>query len=55
MSYIPLNNGYGLQTIGPSPIGGDIHETFQVDSEGNISDDHVTVRIPGGQKVKLPS
>lgn len=54
MSYIPLQSGWGIQPIGPSPIGGDIHDTFRVDGDGNISGGHTTIRIQGGQSVQLP-
>ncbi len=50
----PLKNGFGIQPIGPSPAGGDVHDTFRVNKEGNVSGGHTTVRIPGGQKVHLP-
>lgn len=50
----PLNNGFGIQPLGPSPLGGDVHETFKVDNDGNISNGHTTVRIPGGQDVNMP-
>ena len=50
----PLNNGWGIQPVGPSPLGGDIHDTFKVDPLGNISGGHTTIRIPGGQDKKMP-
>lgn len=49
----PLKDGWGIQPIGPSPLGGDIHDTFKVDDSGNIFGGHTTVRLPGGQKIKL--
>jgi len=52
-NFRPLNNGYGIQPMGPSPLGGDIHDTFRVDRSGNISNGHTTVQIPGGQKTHL--
>lgn len=45
---------FGIQPLGPSPLGGDMHETFGVDKAGNIRDGHTTVRIPGGQTKHLP-
>jgi len=55
LSFKPIgHNGFGIQPLGPSPLGGDIHETFKVDREGNISNGHTTVRIPGGQSINLP-
>ena len=51
----PLDNGWGIQPIGPSPLGGgDIHDTFHIDDQGNIDGGHTTVRIPGGQDIHLP-
>jgi len=51
----PLKNGWGIQPMGTSPLGiGDIHDTFRVDSQGNISGGHTTVRLPGGKDIKLP-
>ena len=50
----PLNSGYGIQPMGPSPLGGDIHDTFQIDPLGNINDGHTTIRIPGGQSINMP-
>ncbi len=52
--FVPLNGGWGIQPIGPSPLGGDIHETFQVNEDGGISGGHTTVRIPGGQSIQMP-
>jgi hypothetical protein len=49
----PLNDGWGIQPIGPSPLGGDIHDTFKIDPAGNISGGHTTIRIPGGKGTKL--
>lgn len=50
----PLNDGWGIQPIGPAPNGrGDMHETFHVDEQGNISGGHTTVQQPGGKKAHL--
>lgn len=46
--------GWGIQPLGSSPLGGDTHETFKVDSEGNITGGHTTVRIPGGKEIQIP-
>ncbi|MBU2472612.1 hypothetical protein KKE74_01105 [Patescibacteria group bacterium] len=51
----PLKNGFGIQPIGKSPLGvGDMHETFKIDKQGNISEGHTTVRIPGGKSTHMP-
>jgi hypothetical protein len=51
----PLNDGWGIQPIGPSPMGGgDIHDTFRIDPLGDIYGGHTTVQIPGGQKIHMP-
>lgn len=51
----PLNNGWGIQPMGPSPLGnGDTHDTFRIDSDGNLSGGHTTVRIPGGKDINIP-
>jgi hypothetical protein len=52
----PLNpQGWGIQPLGPSPLGGgDMHDTFQVDINGDISGGHTTVRIPGGMDIQMP-
>lgn len=47
-------HGFGIQPSGPTPLGGDIHESFTVDPFGNISGGHTTIQIPGGPKVNLP-
>ena len=52
--FIPLRDGYGIQPVENLPGGGDIHDTFRVDDQGDISGGHTTVRIPGGQEVHLP-
>lgn len=52
--FIPLNNGFGIQPLGPSPLGGDMHETFRVNEEGDLSSGHTTLRIPGGQEIQMP-
>ncbi len=54
-NFKPLKNGWGIQPIGPLPgEQGDIHDTFHVDEDGNISGGHTTVQSPGGKKVHLP-
>jgi hypothetical protein len=50
----PLSNGWGISPIGPSPLGGDIHDTFHVDADGNITGGHTTIRIRDGKVVELP-
>ena len=49
-----IKGDFNIQPLGPSPLGGDIHEGFNVDTEGNISGGHTTVRIPGGKEIHLP-
>jgi len=48
------NNGYGIQPLGSTPFGGDIHKTFKVDEAGDVSGGHTTVRLPGGSDCHLP-
>ena len=52
----PTSNGWGVQPIGPSPYGsgGDIHDTFKVDSNGVVTGGHATIQLPGGQTVRMP-
>lgn len=54
----PLNEGWrdqpngwgGVQPIESLPGGGDIHDTFGVDPQGNIlPGGHTTVVLPGGR------
>ena len=49
----PINNGFGINPIGHSPIEGDVYDTFGVDKEDNIVDGHTTISIQNGQSVKL--
>jgi len=49
-----IKEDFGIQPLGPSPLGGDMHEAFNYDTEGNISGGHTTVRIPGGKEIHLP-
>jgi len=51
--FIPLDKDFGIVPLGPSPLGGDIHDGFNVDELGNISNGHTTVRIPGGQFIQM--
>ena len=44
-------NDFMIQGLGPSPEGGDVHLSFQVDGDGNITDSHVTARIKGGKSI----
>lgn len=48
-------SGYGVQPINDAtpPMGGDVHDTFQVDAQGNVSGGHTTARIPGGQDKRM--
>jgi hypothetical protein len=51
----PLGNDWGIQPIGPSPLEkGDMHDTFRVNEQGDISGGHTTVRLPDNKSVKLP-
>jgi len=52
--FVPLRGGFGVQPLGPSPLGGDVHETFRVDRDGKVSGGHTTIRIPGGKSISLP-
>ncbi len=48
-------SGWGVQPIGPSPLGvGDMHDTFHVDSLGNITGLHTTFQLPGAIRCILP-
>ena len=49
--FVPLKTGYVVAPIkgAEAPQGGDTHDTFKADSDGNVSDLHTTVRIPGGK------
>lgn len=48
------NSGFGYQPIGPSPLGGgDIHDTFKVNENGDVSGGHTTVQNLGGQKINV--
>jgi hypothetical protein len=49
----PLGNGWGIQPIGPTPLGGDYHDTFRVDHYGQVSGGHTTFRVPGGQEKRI--
>ena len=50
----PINNGYGIQPLGPVPnYGGDMHDIFKVDKLGNITNGHTTFRIPNGQQKRI--
>lgn len=49
-----LKGGFGIQPLGPSPLGGDMHDGFTVDDKGNITNGHTTVRIPGGKEIHIP-
>lgn len=46
-------NNFVMQGMGPSPLGGDVHESFQVSPNGDVSADHATVQIPGGQRINF--
>ena len=47
-------NGWVIQPGSPLPGGGDVHDTFRVDRNGNISGGHTTIRTPGNKEVQLP-
>jgi hypothetical protein len=51
--YKQLKSDFGIQPAGPTPLGGDIHEGFNVDEDGNLSGGHTTLRIPGGQETRI--
>jgi hypothetical protein len=45
--FIPLSPTFFIVPIGSTPLGGDIHESFNVDSNGNLSNGHTTIQVPG--------
>ena len=52
---IPRLGGWVIQPIGPNPNGGgDTHDTFKVDPNGNVSGGHTTIRTPGGSTTHMP-
>ena len=55
----PLNNGWGFQPTNSSMFDtsmfkGDIHDTFRVDSFGNISGGHTTIQLSGYKPKRIP-
>ena len=53
-AFKPISNkGFGIQPMGPSPVGGDMHDSFNVNLNGNISGGHTTVRIKGGKDIHM--
>ena len=44
--------GAGIQTLGTTPYGGDIHDTLIFDEQGDVSV-HTTARIPGGKEIHI--
>lgn len=51
--FMALKNGWGIQPIGKFSSGGDIHDTFNVNKDGNIFGGHTTIRLPYGEQKKL--
>ncbi|MBU0707680.1 hypothetical protein KKG41_04885 [Patescibacteria group bacterium] len=49
----PIGHNCGIQPMGPTPMGGQIHDTFNVTPGGNIFNGHTTAQIPGGQKIRM--
>lgn len=47
-------DGFCQQSAGPTPLGGDIHDSFNVSPEGDIMNGHTTIQIPGGKKIRMP-
>lgn len=45
---------FGCQPLGPTPWGGDVHDTFGVNEQGDIRRGHTTIRLPGGLSIPLP-
>lgn len=48
--FIMRKDGWGIQLIGPYPVGGDIHDTFKVDHLGNITGGHTKIQLPNNKK-----
>jgi len=46
-------SGFGFQPAGPTPLGGGVHDSFNVDKDGNVSNGHTTSQVPGGQKQRM--
>jgi len=51
--FVPLRGGWGVQPIEKLEIGGDVHDTFQVNETGNVSGGHSTVRLPDKLERKM--
>ena len=54
--FMPMKrgDGFGFQPMGPTPLGGGMHDSFNVDAQGNLRNGHTTLEIPGGQKIRMP-
>ena len=50
----PLKDGWGIQPAEKLPDGGDLHDTFRIDRDGNLDGGHTTIQLPGGPKKHLP-
>jgi len=49
----PISPNTFIVPHGPTPLGGDIHDTFNVDRNGNLSNGHTTARIPGPKQIRI--
>lgn len=47
-------SNFGVQPLGSTPLGGDIHETFGVNEQGDLFGGHTTIRLPGLKEIHLP-
>lgn len=53
--FVPINNGWGVQpTHESTPFGGDVHDTFGVNQQGDLFGGHTTINVPGYDPMHLP-
>jgi len=49
----PISPNCIIQPIGRFPGGGDIHDTFNINNNGGISNGHTTIRLPDRQEKRI--
>jgi len=50
---IPLPDGWNILPDVKIDGGGDVHETFRIDQDGNV-DGHSTIQVPGLPNTNVP-
>lgn len=52
--FITPKDDFVISPVCPTPLGGQIRESFNIEDDGDVSGGHTTIETPGGNKIRVP-